>query len=103
MPTYEYQCEACGRKVEYFQYISEAPVTECPTCHGHLSRLVSAGVGLIFKGSGFYITDYKKSNGSVGSPSKPKGEPESGTASPTTETKTTESKPAESTTSTESK
>jgi len=65
MPTYEYQCLDCGRKVEYFQYISEAPVEICSACNGRLTRLVSAGAGLIFKGSGFYITDYKKSNGSV--------------------------------------
>ncbi len=62
MPTYEYQCLDCDRKVEYFQSIHEPPVTECPSCHGKMSRLVSSGTGLIFKGSGFYITDYKKSN-----------------------------------------
>lgn len=71
MPTYEYQCQDCGHRVEYFQSITEAPRTECPRCHGHLRRLVSAGAGLIFKGSGFYITDYKnKSNGSAPEKSK---------------------------------
>ncbi len=59
MPTYEYQCLDCGHKVEYFQSISEPPRRECPVCHGRLTRLVSSGAGLIFKGSGFYITDYK--------------------------------------------
>jgi len=59
MPTYEYQCQNCGYKVEYFQAMHEAPRSECPRCHGHLSRLVTSGAGLIFKGSGFYITDYK--------------------------------------------
>jgi len=101
MPTYEYQCLDCGRKVEYFQYISEPPVTECASCHGRLTRLVSAGVGLIFKGSGFYITDYKKSNGSVGSPSKPK--PETQSTSSASDSKTTESKPVETKPVTESK
>lgn len=60
MPTYEYQCLDCKHKVEYFQRMTEAPRTLCPRCHGKLVRLVSSGAGLIFKGSGFYITDYKK-------------------------------------------
>jgi len=59
MPTYEYQCLDCGRKVEYFQSMKEAPRTVCQRCGGRLVRLVSSGAGLIFKGSGFYITDYK--------------------------------------------
>ena len=62
MPTYEYQCQDCGHKVEYFQPMSEPPRTVCPRCQGRLSRLISGGVGLIFKGSGFYITDYKRKN-----------------------------------------
>lgn len=60
MPTYEYQCQDCHYKVEYFQSMSEAPRTVCPRCHGRLRRMVTSGAGLIFKGSGFYITDYKK-------------------------------------------
>ncbi len=60
MPTYEYQCLDCNRKVEYFQSMKEAPRTVCPRCGGRLVRLVSSGAGLIFKGSGFYVTDYKK-------------------------------------------
>ena len=59
MPTYEYQCLDCKRKVEYFQSMKEAPRTKCTRCGGRLVRLVSTGTGLIFKGSGFYITDYK--------------------------------------------
>ena len=59
MPTYEYQCLNCGHKVEYFQSMKEPPRTVCPRCQGRLTRLVSSGTGLIFKGSGFYITDYK--------------------------------------------
>jgi putative FmdB family regulatory protein len=72
MPTYEYQCLDCGYRVEYFQSMSEPAVTLCPQCKGHITRLVSAGAGLIFKGSGFYITDYKKSNDSNGSGTKGK-------------------------------
>ncbi len=60
MPTYEYQCLDCGHKVDYFQSMSEPPRTVCPRCRGRLTRLVSSGAGLIFKGSGFYITDYKR-------------------------------------------
>jgi putative FmdB family regulatory protein len=59
VPTYEYECEDCGKEFEYFQSMSEAPKTVCVACGGKLKRLVSAGSGLIFKGSGFYITDYK--------------------------------------------
>lgn len=67
MPTYEYQCEQCGEEFEYFQSIKAAPKEVCERCGGHLTKLVSAGAGLIFKGSGFYITDYKKQNASPAS------------------------------------
>jgi putative FmdB family regulatory protein len=60
MPTYEYQCQNCGYRVEYFQSMKEPPRTECPRCQGEIKRMVSKGAGLIFKGTGFYITDYKK-------------------------------------------
>lgn len=62
MPTYEYQCTACGYKFEEFQSISAAPITVCPECNGKTERLISGGAGLLFKGSGFYITDYRKSS-----------------------------------------
>ena len=62
MPTYEYKCKDCGFKFEEFQSIADAPLEECPSCNGKLERLVSGGAGLIFKGSGFYITDYKHKN-----------------------------------------
>ena len=60
MPTYEYQCRECGHLFEAFQKISEDPLKTCPVCGGGIKRLISSGVGLIFKGSGFYITDYKR-------------------------------------------
>ena len=66
MPTYDYQCQDCGHRVEYFQPITEPARTVCPRCQGRLKRMVSAGVGLIFKGSGFYITDYKKKDNGDG-------------------------------------
>src|SRR5213593_4734977 len=60
MPTYEYKCDACGHEFERFQSITAAPVKRCPQCgKAKVRRLISTGAGLIFKGSGFYITDYR--------------------------------------------
>ncbi len=71
MPTYEYVCEDCGYVFEEFQNITAKPLTVCPKCGGHVRRKIGTGAGLIFKGSGFYITDYKdKKAGST--PSKKK-------------------------------
>jgi len=58
MPTYEYRC-AKGHTFEHFQRMTEAPLDTCPTCGATAERLMSAGAGLLFKGSGFYITDYR--------------------------------------------
>lgn len=66
MPTYDYSCKKCGHRFEAFQRMTDEPLKECPECKGEVQRLISGGTGLIFKGSGFYITDYKndaKSNG----------------------------------------
>ncbi|MGB3340556.1 MAG: zinc ribbon domain-containing protein [bacterium] len=62
MPTYEYECTKCKYVFEEFQKITDKPLLRCPKCRGKLRRLISGGVGFIFKGSGFYATDYKKSN-----------------------------------------
>ena len=59
MPTYEYKCEECGHLFEKFQKMTDEPVRKCPECGGKVKRLISSGAGLIFKGSGFYQTDYK--------------------------------------------
>ena len=59
MPTYEYQCQKCKKRHEAFQVITAKPLTKCPTCGGKLTRLLGIGSGFIFKGSGFYITDYR--------------------------------------------
>ncbi len=59
MPTYEYLCSGCGHRFEVFQKMSEEPVRSCPECKGVPERIISPGAGLLFKGSGFYITDYR--------------------------------------------
>lgn len=59
MPTYDYRCLECEHEFEVFQGINDPRLTECPTCQGEVKRLIGAGAGLIFKGSGFYITDYR--------------------------------------------
>jgi len=59
MPTYEYECQKCGHAFEQFQLISAPPLKSCPHCKGKVRRLISAGAGIIFKGSGFYATDYR--------------------------------------------
>ncbi|NLV91656.1 MAG: hypothetical protein GX030_04575 [Firmicutes bacterium] len=62
MPTYEYKCEKCG-KFEVEQRITAEPLQTCPTCNSSVQRLISNNVGIIFKGSGFYVTDNRPSNG----------------------------------------
>jgi putative FmdB family regulatory protein len=59
MPTYEYRCTACQHEFEKFQRMSDEPGAECPTCGSPSERRLSGGAGLLFKGSGFYITDYR--------------------------------------------
>ncbi len=59
MPTYDYRCRDCGREFELFQRMSDAPTSSCSLCGGDARRLISAGAGLLFKGDGFYITDYR--------------------------------------------
>ena len=64
MPTYEYQCRKCGHRFEEFQRIVDPPIRDCPRCkiEGSVEQIISGGAGLIFKGSGFYETDYKRSS-----------------------------------------
>ena len=61
MPTYEYECRKCGHRFEKSQRITEPPSKRCPRCRGAVRRLLGTGVGVIFKGSGFYATDYRSS------------------------------------------
>ena len=61
MPIYVYECDTCGTRFERRQSMSDAPLTHCPECLGHIHRCVQP-VGIAFKGSGFYVTDHKSSS-----------------------------------------
>ena len=68
MPTYEYACAKCGHHFEQFHSMKDSPLKKCPNCgKPALKLLIGGGAGLIFKGTGFYITDYKKSGSSTDS------------------------------------
>ena len=85
MPTYEYECSKCGHAFERFQSMLDKPLQRCPECKGKVKRLLGTGSGIIFKGSGFYETDYKRKSDSATSTTK-----DSDSASkPKTETATT--------------
>ncbi|MBN1780123.1 zinc ribbon domain-containing protein [bacterium] len=79
MPTYDYVCAKCNHEFEAFQSITDAPLKKCPECGGKVKRRIGAGSGLIFKGSGFYITDYKKKSAAGPSGSDSTGSADSGT------------------------
>ncbi|HEX9916171.1 MAG TPA: FmdB family zinc ribbon protein [candidate division Zixibacteria bacterium] len=59
MPTYEYECTACGHQFEESQKMTDKPIEICPKCKGKVKRKISGGAGVLFKGSGFYITDHR--------------------------------------------
>jgi putative FmdB family regulatory protein len=104
MPTYDYKCEACGHTFEKFQRITAAPIRKCPQCgKNKVKRLLGTGGGLIFKGSGFYITDYrsegyksaaKADSGTSGTGGGSDNGKASGTPSTSSTPSSTESKPA---------
>ena len=87
MPTYEYQCKTCGHQFEQVQRFSDPPLTECPKCSGQIRRVIFPA-GVIFKGSGWYITDSRKGSTTETGDKADKAEKSDGAAS-------TESKPAE--------
>ncbi|MBF0522084.1 MAG: zinc ribbon domain-containing protein [Candidatus Omnitrophica bacterium] len=71
MPTYQYECSSCGHTLEALQSMSEKKLKKCPKCgKNELTRLIGAGTGVIFKGTGFYETDYKKKSPSSGNAPK---------------------------------
>jgi putative FmdB family regulatory protein len=88
MPTYEYRCPSCAHEFEKFQRMSDEPVAECPECGANSERKLSGGAGLLFKGSGFYITDYRNDS------YKKAAESDKGGAS--SESKSSDTKPSES-------
>jgi putative FmdB family regulatory protein len=94
MPTYDYVCKECGHTFEEFQSMSSPFLTVCPSCgKPALKRQMAGGAGMIFKGSGFYLTDYKKTNSSSSSSST------SGNGSSKPESKSSSSQKAESSSS----
>jgi putative FmdB family regulatory protein len=95
MPTYDYRCLACGHRFEAMQRITEAPLSRCPKCKGKVKRLIGGGAGVIFKGSGFYVTDSRASNaaGRSGSGSKNGG---SGSSESSSDSSSTKKEPASS-------
>jgi putative FmdB family regulatory protein len=77
MPTYDYLCTACGHKFEEIQKMSDPALTKCPKCKGKIKRLIGGGVGIIFKGSGFYATDSRKTSSAMKPDAKPDSKSES--------------------------
>lgn len=88
MPTYEYECQKCKHRFDVFQSMTAELIKECEECKGNVRRLIGAGAGIIFKGSGFYVNDYKKKTPSSKSSS-----------SDSSSTKSSETSSSESTTS----
>jgi putative FmdB family regulatory protein len=82
MPTYDYECQSCGHTFEAFQNMSDPPLKKCPKCSKKVKRLIGGGLGIIFKGSGFYSTDNRNGSSSI-----PSSEKDSGKSSATTESK----------------
>jgi putative FmdB family regulatory protein len=87
MPTYEYRCDACGHELEEFQSMSAKPLKKCPECgKNKLKRLIGIGAGVIFKGSGFYETDYR--SGSYNEAAKAEKESAKKADTPSSDSKT---------------
>lgn len=94
MPTYEYQCEACGHHFEKFQSIKAEPIKVCPQCaKKKVRRLIGTGAGIIFKGSGFYCTDYRSPTYNTAAKNDAAGKSDSGSKSGGESSKS-QSKPA---------
>ena len=86
MPTYDYECKTCGHTFEVFQSMSEEPIKKCPLCANEVRRLIGGGLGVIFKGNGFYVTDNKK-DGSTKAPAKTESKKEDPGKAPAADTK----------------
>ncbi len=98
MPTYDYRCQACGHTLEVFQSITEAAKRKCPQCgKSRLERLIGSGAGILFKGGGFYQTDYRSDSYKQAESADKNGSssPDAGASKPAEPAKTAEpSKPA---------
>ena len=103
MPIYLYQCDSCGVSFEKMQRMAEEPLSECPECEGQVHRVIQP-VGIIFKGSGFYVTDNRQGSSSTLAPSKEKDKeadkpatdkPATETTTPSTSDKETKAKASE--------
>ncbi|KPK43116.1 MAG: FmdB family transcriptional regulator [Phycisphaerae bacterium SG8_4] len=93
MPTYDYECESCGHQFEQFQSITARPTRKCPECgRMKLHRLIGAGAGVIFKGSGFYQTDYRSESYKQAEKNETKSSTDKDTAKKKDDTKTKDSK-----------
>ena len=86
MPIYQYECDTCGVRFERMQRMSEEPLTECPECDGKVHRVIQP-VGIIFKGSGFYITDNRQVSSPTLTPPKDSDKSAADKPSPDKETK----------------
>ena len=94
MPIYVYRCDTCGLTFERRQRMTEAPLKDCPECDGHVQRVIQP-VGIVFKGSGFYVTD-NRSKSSTALPGKKESDSEKKKPESTTSSETkTKDKPAE--------
>jgi putative FmdB family regulatory protein len=89
MPIYVYQCDTCGLAFERRQHMTDPPLTDCPECDGHVRRVIQP-VGIVFKGSGFYVTDHR-SPSSTALPGKKESKSEESTAEVSSESPKTES------------
>jgi putative FmdB family regulatory protein len=99
MPTYEYVCTKCGHRFEALQSMTEKPLSRCPVCKSAVRRVINGGIGVIFKGSGFYSTDNKKSsaltggNGSSRDRDKSKEKPKESSSEKTSSEKSSSERP----------
>ncbi len=89
MPTYSYKCEACSHRYDAFQSMKEDPHEICPECKGKVVRIIGLGGGIVFKGKGFYVTDYRKAESNspqntneTNKSSEPKANPITATSKP---------------------